>query len=214
MRRGIVNGIQEVSACDSIPVELELWIESARRGDKQALGRALSFCRDYLLLVANDGLKPELRSKGNASDLVQETFLRAQRGIEGFRGRTASEWRHWLRRILKRNLAEEGRRFAATAKREVRREVAIPEGIRVDLARTSETPSSDLARREREAALVSALDRLPAHYRDVVIWHHRDQLTFDEIGRSLGISDEAVRKVWTRALGRLREELGPIHDSR
>jgi DNA-directed RNA polymerase specialized sigma24 family protein len=156
MRRIIVNGIQDVSAYDSIPIELELWIEAARRGDKQALGHALSFCRDYLLLVANDGLKPELRAKGNASDLVQETFLRAQRGIEGFRGRTASEWRHWLRSILVRNLAEEGRRFVATAKRQVQREVTIHEESRLDCTRTSETPSSHLARREREAALIEA----------------------------------------------------------
>ncbi len=123
-----MDGIQDISACDSIPIELELWIEAARHGDREALGQALSFCRDYLLLVANDGLKPELRAKGNASDMVQETFLRAQRGIEGFRGRTASEWRHWLRSILMRNLAEEGRRFGATAKRQVQREVTIPRG--------------------------------------------------------------------------------------
>jgi len=214
MRRDIVNGIPDVSAHDSIPIELELWIEAARRGDKQALGQALSFCRDYLLLVANDGLNPELRAKGNASDLVQETFLRAQRGIEGFRGRTASEWRHWLRSILVRNLAHESRRFGATAKRQVQREVTIPEGMRLDCTRTSETPSSHLARREREAALIEALERLPAHYRDVVIWHHREQLSFEEIGRRLGNSTEAARKLWTRALGSLRKELGPTHDSR
>jgi hypothetical protein len=41
MRRIIANGIPEVSASDSIPIELELWIEAARRGDKQALGQAL-----------------------------------------------------------------------------------------------------------------------------------------------------------------------------
>ncbi len=200
-----MDGIQDISACDSIPIELELWIEAARRGDKEALGQALSFCRDYLLLVANDGLKPELRAKGNASDMVQETFLRAQRGIEGFRGRTASEWRHWLRRILKRNLAEEGRRFGATAKRQVQREVTIRELMGLDCKRTTETPSNDLRRREREAALIEALERLPAHYRDVVIWHHREQLSFEEIGQRLGNSTEAARKLWTRALVLLAE---------
>jgi RNA polymerase sigma-70 factor (ECF subfamily) len=214
MRRDIVNGIQDGSACDSIPIELELWIEAARRGDKHALGQALSFCRDYLLLVANDGLKPELRAKGNASDLVQETFLRAQRGIEGFRGHTASEWRGWLRSILVHNLAEERRRFAATAKRQLQCEVAIPEGVRLECAATTESPSTDLARREREADLIAALERLRPHHRDVVVWHHREQLTFEEIGRRLGISEEAARKVWTRALRSLRKELGPTYDSR
>ncbi len=209
-----MNGIQDDRSCDSIPVELELWIESARRGDRQALGQALCCCRDYLLLVAEDRLRPELRAKGNASDLVQETFLRAQRGFEGFRGRTATEWRHWLRKILVRNLAEESRRFGATAKRQVRREVPIHAQFRLDCARTSDTPSSQLARLEREAALMEALERLPAHYRNVVIWHHREQRSFDEISQLTGNSPEAARKIWTRALICLRKELGPAHDSR
>jgi RNA polymerase sigma factor (sigma-70 family) len=73
------------------------------------------------------------------------------------------------------------------------------------------TPSRELARREREAALLAALERLPGPYRDVVIWHHREQLAFEEIGRRRGISAEAARKLWARALARLRQELGREH---
>jgi len=210
----MVKGIPDVSAHDPVPIELEAWIEAARGGDRDALGQALASVRDYLLLVANEQLEPALKAKGNASDLVQETFLRAQRGVEGFRGRTATEWRNWLRSILVRNLAKERRRFGATAKRLVQREVTIPDGMRLDCVGTDETPSRDLARREQEAALIEVLERLPDHYREVVIWHHREQLSFDEIGQRCGISAEAARKLWTRALGRLRKELGPAHDSR
>jgi len=170
--------------------------------------------RDYLLLVANEGLDTSLRAKGNASDLVQETFLRAHRGVEGFRGRTASEWRLWLRSILIRNLARERRRFGATAKRLVQREATIPDARLFECVWNDETPSRNLARREREAALLEGLERLPDHYHAVVVWHHREQRSFEEIGRRLGISAEAARKLWTRALGRLRKELGPAHDSR
>ena len=92
--------------------------------------------------------------------------------------------------------------------------MTIPEGMRLECAGTIETPSRDLARRKREAALIEGLERLPDHYREVVIWHHREQLSFEEIGRRRGISAEAARKLWTRALGRLRKELGPAHDSR
>ena len=54
---------------------------------------------------------------------------------------------------------------------------------------------------------------MPDHYREIITWHHREQLSFEEIGRRHGISAEAARKRWTRALGRLRKELGPSHDS-
>jgi RNA polymerase sigma-70 factor, ECF subfamily len=205
---------QGVLSCDSSLIELEKWIEAARQGDREALGQALSSVRDYLLLVANDGLDPALKAKGNASDLVQETFLRAQRGMENFRGHSASEWRHWLKRILIRNMGQERRRFAATAKRQVQREVTIPAEMQLKDVGYLETPSRNLALRELEAALIEGLETLPVHYREVITWHHREQLSFEEIGRRCGINADAARKRWTRALGRLRKEIGPAHDSR
>jgi RNA polymerase sigma-70 factor (ECF subfamily) len=210
----MMERVHNVRTGDCSLIELESWIVAARQGDREALGLALSSARDYLLLIANDELEPALRCKGNASDLVQETFLRAQRGMDAFRGRTASEWRHWLRSILVRNLAQERRRFRSTAKRQVRLEVTIADESRLSSAWNNETPSHDLDRREREAELHEGLQRLPDHYRQVVVWHHREQLTFEEIGQRFQISAEAARKLWTRALGRLRKELGPSHDSR
>ena len=204
----------DVSVCDSSLVELETWIEAARYGDREALGLALSSVRDYLLLVANEGLDPVLKGKGNASDLVQETFLLAQRGVQSFRGRTAGEWRQWLRKILMRNMAQERRRFAATAKRLVQREVAIPDEMQLEYPGYIETPSRDLAHRELEAALIEGLERLSERDRAVVIAHQREGLSFEEIGKRCGDSADAVRKRWTRALARLRKELGPDHDSR
>jgi RNA polymerase sigma-70 factor, ECF subfamily len=204
----------DVRTHDRSLIELESWIEAARQGDREALGQALSAVRDYLLLVANKELDPSLRCKGNASDLVQETFLRAQRGMQAFRGRTPSEWRHWLRSILVRNLAQERRRFCSTAKRQVQLEVNIADERRFEGSRDNETPSRDLAQRERETALYEGLQRLPDHYRQVVVWRYREQLTFEEIGRRCRISTEAARKLWTRALGQLRKELGQAHDSR
>jgi RNA polymerase sigma-70 factor, ECF subfamily len=208
------DGAPDTSVHDALQFELDSWIESARRGDRAALAKALMSFRDYLLLVANENLEPTLRGKEGASDLVQETFLRAQRGLSSFRGSSADEWRNWLRGILIRHIANERRRFAATAKRSVGREVPIQDWAGIDPPQREATPSRELRQRERETALLDALGRLPEHYRDVVIMHHRDQQTFLEIGRRRGISEEAARKLWTRALGRLRKELGSAHELR
>jgi RNA polymerase sigma-70 factor (ECF subfamily) len=195
-------------------IDLEGWVEAARLGDRHALGEALAAVRDYLLLVANAELDPGLKGKQDASDLVQETCLKAHLHVAAFRGRTASEWRHWLRSILVRDLAQERRRYRSTAKRQIGREVRNGGETWLEPACDADTPSRNLAQCEREKALFEGLDRLPAHYRQVVIWHHREQLSFEEIGRRRQISAEAARKLWTRALGRLRKELGPAHDSR
>ncbi len=201
----------ETCANRDVHAGLESWIEAARRGDREALGRALLSFRDYLMLVANEGLHPALGAKVGASDVVQDTFFRAHRGFAEFRGRSEAEWRHWLRAILVRSLAHEHRRYALTAKRRQGCEIPMQSGVVEGPESGDPTPSREFARRERELALLAALDRLPAHYREVVTWHHRERLPFEEIGRRRGISAEAARKLWTRALGCLRHELGPDH---
>ena len=167
--------------------------------------------RDYLLLVANEELEPELRAKLGASDLVQETFLGAQRDIRSFRGRSEREWRLWLRGILVHVLANHRRQYRAIAKRRVECEVSISSTPHFDWPAANPSPSADLAMREIEAALLSALDSLAEHHRNVVLWHHRDRLPFEEVGRRLGISADAARKHWERALKALRKELRASH---
>jgi RNA polymerase sigma-70 factor (ECF subfamily) len=203
----------EIGASDDRYAGLESWIAAARRGDREALGRALFSFREYLLLVANDAMAPALGAKVGASDIVQDTFFRAHRGFAEFRGRSEAEWRSWLRTILVRSVAHHYRRYELTAKRRRGCEVPIQAGMPAAPESRDPTPSRQLARLERERALMAALDRLPEHYREVVIGHHRERLQFEEIGRRRGITAEAARKLWTRALGRLREELSSDHGS-
>ena len=82
---------------------------------------------------------------------------------------------------------------------------------RCDWPASNPSPSTDLVAQETEAALMSALDCLAEHHRNVVLWHHRDRLPFEEVGRRLGISAEAARKHWERALRALRKELRASH---
>jgi len=64
----------------------QTWIPAARAGSRTALGELLESCRHYLLSVGNDELDRRLHAKVGASDVVQETFLDAQRDFEQFRG--------------------------------------------------------------------------------------------------------------------------------
>src|SRR5438094_9736562 len=81
------------------------WLPAARAGSMEALGQALEEFRHYLLRIAEQELDPDLRAKGGASDLVQLTFLEAQRDFARFHGDTAAELRAWLRRLLVDTLA-------------------------------------------------------------------------------------------------------------
>jgi RNA polymerase sigma-70 factor (ECF subfamily) len=191
-------------------------LEAARKGQVELLGRVLETCREHLLVLARQELGPDLAGKLGPSDLVQETFLAAHRDIAAFRGKTVDELRAWLQAILRHRVANARRHYRASAKRNVEREVALkaepPSAGVGGLANGATSPSGQAMRDERRAALAVALKDLPAHYRQVIEWHHRDRLTFDEIAALMEISSEAARKLWGRALLRLRDALGSEHE--
>jgi RNA polymerase sigma-70 factor (ECF subfamily) len=187
------------------------WIAEARTGSGQALGQLLETCRQYLLLVANQQLPPDLRPKVAPSDLVQETFLKAQGNFGRFQGATKEELLAWLRRILLNHLANTARHFQTSGRR-LGREVALEEGSTV-AARTNGvadpalTPSAEASAREKSAALHLALAQLPEHYRQVIRWRNWEKLSFAEIGERTGRSADAARMLWARAVEQLQQFL-------
>jgi RNA polymerase sigma-70 factor (ECF subfamily) len=193
-------------------------VRSARNRSQEALGRLLDACRPYLLLVANQQLRPELRAKVCPSDIVQETFLRAADKFVQFQGSTEPELLAWLRRILLNHLANVGVELLQTQKRQIGREVAegdLPPGRAIDdLSDPGDSPSEVVIAREETEELERALARLPDHYRQVIRWRNNERVSWEEIGQRLGTSGEAARKIWTRALELLAEALEPPDASR
>src|SRR5580693_8789723 len=99
----------------------ELLLDQARAGDAAALGRLLELYRNYLRLMARALISQPLRVRLDASDLVQETFLKAHREFPAFLGSTEPELIAWLRQILVRVLTDLIKRHRA-GKRDYRRE--------------------------------------------------------------------------------------------
>ena len=182
------------------------WITAARNGSGDALGQLLETCRQYLLLVANKELNPGLQAKVGASDVVQETFLKAQRHFDCFEGGTEAELLAWLRRILLNNLANLTRHYHQTAKRSARHEVTLSEAVLIDLAKggaPTPSPSKVAIAREEDGTLQRALAELPDHYRQVIVWRNWENRSFAEIGHDLGRTAPAARKIWARAIEQL-----------
>jgi RNA polymerase sigma-70 factor (ECF subfamily) len=190
------------------PLDAARLLEAARAGSREGLGQALEKCRRYLLRVAQREFDPTLQPKGGVSDLVQETFLEAQRDFAQFQGTTEAELLAWLRQLLLNNLGNFARRYRDTAKRAIGREVALPVGgssavCETDLAGSTRSPSGVAMEHEQAWALRRALDRLPEDSRRVVVLRFEEGRSFEEIGRRTGRSPDAAGKVWSRALERL-----------
>jgi len=197
--------------------DIARWLATARAGSPESLGQALEACRGYLLMIAQQELDPELRAKGGASDLVQETFLKAHRHFAQFHGDAEDELLAWLRRMLLNNLADFRRLYAATQKRKAGREVPLQAGDSSrdggSLAGTEPSPSAMAIGQEQAEELQRVLARLPKDYQQVLLLRHQGEHSFEEIGRRMNRSANAVRKLWARAVERLQEEWEKSHDS-
>jgi RNA polymerase sigma-70 factor (ECF subfamily) len=195
---------------DEAPQDLGAWLSAARSGSLDALGQALEGCRRYLLQIAQQQLNPDLQVKGGASDLVQETFLEAHRVFPRFQGNSPVELRAWLRQLLLHRAAKLGRRYRTTQKRRLSRETALEDGAPSPSAGV--TPSGMAIAHELEQSLQLALDHLPEDYRRVISLRYQEGRSFEEIGRLMQRTPNAVRLLWLRAIERVKLELGPPHE--
>lgn len=179
-------------------------LAAARKGESAAIGRLLEQHGAYLLAIAERNVDSGVRPKESPSDLLQETFLEAHQGLDQFRGTTEAEFREWLTNILRHNITDVDRRYRGTQKRSVSRELHINgDGLPGD----DSSPSSPIRQAEEDAELERALARLPENYRLAIEYRHRDNLDFAALGDRLGVSADAARKLWARAIDRLRDEL-------
>ena len=191
----------------------ELLLARARIGDEAALGRLLELYRNYLRLVARALIGQALRVRLDASDLIQETFLKAAREFSHFLGSTEPELTAWLRQILVRTLASQAkhhRRQGRDYQRQESLEAMLDRSsaaVQRALAAPVETPSHHAVRREEAVLLADALETLPAHYREVFILRNLEHIPFDQIAVRMGRSPGATRVLWKRAMDRLSQSL-------
>ena len=189
----------------------------AQAGDTAALGRLFELYRAYLLLLARTQIGRHLQGKVDPTDLVQETFLEANRSFGRFRGTTEREMIVWLRQIMAGNIADLVRRYFGARRRDVRLERRL--GADMDrsslalanlLVAPQSSPSRRAMRREQAVLLADALEELPEDYREVLVLRHLEGLSFPDVAERMSRTLDSVKNLWTRALARLRGSLGGL----
>jgi len=169
--------------------------------------------RDYLHLLARLQLDARLQSKLDASDIVQQTLLRAHERITQFRGQTEVELAAWLRVILAHTVANELSRFGQ-AKREVALERSLEAAVEQSSARLEawlaadqSSPSARAIRHEQLLSLAKALAQLPADQRAALELHHLKGCTVADIAQQWNRTRPAVAGLIRRGLQTLRQLL-------
>ena len=198
------------NASDDSVVDL---IKRARDGEVAALGQLLEVYRSYIGLLARLQIDRRLQGQIASSDLVQETFLHAERHFAGFRGRSEGELVVWLRRVLASQVARLYRHHSAQL-----RDYHLDRQLSAEADQSSQllqqapvqpqsSPSRSAARREEAVLLADALQRLPEDYREVILWRNLEGLSFDLVAERMDRTVHSVKNLWTRALGKLRDSV-------
>lgn len=126
-----------------------------------------------------------------AEDAVQETFIKAYRALDSFRGEASA--RTWLTRIAMRTCMDMQRGFWF---RRVERRVT-PEML-PDRAQEVE---------DGESALTLAVMNLPKKEREVTLLYYYQDMTVNEIAETLGVTQPTVSYRLRCAKEKLRTEL-------
>ena len=194
--------------------EVERLLGLAGRGNVEARGMLLARFREPLKLLAANRLDRRMASRVDPSDVAQEVLAEADRRLEGYlRGRPLRFY-PWLVQFARDVLIEARRKHVGAANRSVLREDLPASGSGLAPVASDTGPIDRAIRRERRATVRSALDRLPAEDRNVLLLRHVEGLSVEESAEALSLSEEAVKSRHRRALERLRGLLEPSSGGR
>ena len=138
-----------------------------------------------------------VRNRSDADDLVQTAFERSLRRPPG----RPEAMRAWLAQIL-RNLASNHRRNLGLA---AQRTQTQADHLRAAGELEVDQVAEAAQKVEIERLMLNEVMRLPDAHRDPLLLRFERELSFDQIGKELGITEEAARKRVSRAVNELRD---------
>jgi RNA polymerase sigma-70 factor (ECF subfamily) len=178
------------------PTDREL-VTAALAGDRDAFDSIVERHRRHVYQLC-------YRFVGNhedASDLTQDVFIRAYRGLRSFKGDAA--FGTWLYRIA---VNVSLNRVGAKAVRSLPLDpLVLASDVRI--AAPGESAADALLREERAARVRAAIARLPKKQRATLILRMYHELPHDEIAGILGSSVGAVKANFFHALNNLKKLL-------
>jgi len=184
---------------------LQRWHTGDRAAIEALVARDLPWIQDYV----RGRLGPLLRGRGETGDYVHDAVLQVLAYVPRFVTDSRSGFRTLLARVLENHLRD-AHDYHAAQKRTPLRERPVPDDSVLDLdrpQRSSTRPGSVAERNERAAWVRLAIELLESDDRRVLLLREWHGLEFAAIGERMGLSENAARMRFQRALPRLAEQL-------
>ena len=190
------------------PLDNSKMLARLRVGGNEELAVIFTGLRDSIKQMVATRLDKRLHARVDASDIVQEAFVRASRALKSYLEAPNVHPVVWLRLIGKRIVAETHRlhfRDKRSPINEYSSDGNLSEILISQLAGSSESVDSNVARKELIQKTFEVLSQMPEQDREILEMRHTDEMSLKEIAELLEISIEAAKKRYQRALGRLRD---------
>ena len=176
-----------------LPNEEAEWIRAAQAGDRSAFAQLVERYWDRLYRW----LYRMTRDRHAAEDLTQETFAKALAAVRTFR--PGSNFRAWVFRIGHNNFVNQ--------KRADRRPMhALPEDLAGQLANVAEDAAEH---RETLEVVMRAVAELPPDFRAALLLRVEEGLSFRDVAKVLGTTEETARWRVFKARQKLLKVLSP-----
>ena len=185
----------------------QILVERVRAGDKSAFDLLVKRYQHKIIGL----IGRYVQDQSEALDVAQETFIKAYKALDSFRGESA--FYTWLYRIAtntaKNYLVTRNRRPPGT-------DIDIDDVLQAESEselRDIETPENNLYRDELFGVMASALEALPEELRVALTLRELEGMSYEDIAEVMGCPIGTVRSRIFRARDAIDKELKPLLSS-
>ena len=179
----------------------QILIKKALAGNEAAYSLLLRRHKDaiYRMIVRI------VRNQEEARDLVQETFMKAFGSLSSYK--CQYRFTTWLYKIAANSCIDylRKRRLVSVS---LDQPLETKDGeVTIEVADWTYNPEQDLTSRQKSLSIDAAIDSLPRKYREVILYRHKQDKSYEEIAQILSIPVGTVKARIFRARELLKKKL-------
>lgn len=179
-------------------------IRRAQAGSPEALNALYERCAGRLLAYVRLRLGRELRSRLESRDILQAAMVKSLEHLQELKAENTGSLMGWLARIADNEIRDRAD-YHHRQRRDAAREISLDEDLPVSAITRSAL--SRVILDERAQRLEQAMEELSPVHREVILLRKFEELSFPDIARRLGKSEDACRMLLARAMTALTLKL-------
>jgi RNA polymerase sigma-70 factor (ECF subfamily) len=188
-------------------------LQQAREGDAAAINELLDRHRAALRRMVDLRMDRALSRRVDASDIVQDVMLEANRRLKEYLNNPAMPFHLWLRHMARDRLIDAHRRHRVSQRRSLDREQPLAAARDLDrstlelaaqLCDDELTPAAAATWHELQRRFQEAVEQLDEQDREIVLMRHFEELSNQEVAQALDLTAAAASMRYMRAMRRLR----------